>query len=86
MKKVYYPDLGKYDAMSLPCGGVAYYDYESSTHSYRCAKCFAVVGSIGMPKQCNEEMIKWDNWEKMGGKGWDYFAEVEDIYEDVNNV
>ena len=83
MREFYYDNPEKYDAMKLPCGGVAYYDYESSIHSYRCANCFAVVGSIGMPKNCKDEMVKWENWEKIGGEGWDYFAEIE---EDINNV
>jgi hypothetical protein len=32
----------------------------------------ATVGSIGMPSSCKEEMKKWENWEKLGGKKWDY--------------
>lgn len=62
-----------YDSMRLPCGGTAYWD-ESSGISYRC-ECGAVVGSIGMPQACKDEADKWKNWEKLGGKGWDYFAE-----------
>ena len=56
----------------LPCGGTAYFDY-SSEISYRCEDCGAVVGSIGMPKHCRNEMEKWKNWETLGGVGWDYF-------------
>ena len=63
-----------YDPMRLPCGGTAYFD-ESSGISYRC-ECGAVVGSIGMPAQCHLEMRRWDLIEKLGGKGWDYFAEL----------
>ena len=55
----------------MPCGGTAYFD-ESSGISYRCDDCGAVIGSIGMPKACKEETEKWDNWERLGGKGWDY--------------
>lgn len=62
--------------MRLPCGGVASWD-ESSGISYRCEDCGAVVGSIGMPKSCKDEAEKWDNWEKLGGKAWDYFEEKE---------
>lgn len=54
----------------LPCGGTAYFD-ESSGISYRC-ECGAVVGSIGMPSACKDEEQKYKNWEKLGGKGWDY--------------
>jgi len=35
------------DLMALPCGGIAYYDYENEI-SYRCGQCDAVVGSIGI--------------------------------------
>lgn len=63
------------DPIRLPCGGTAYFD-ESSGISYRC-ECGAVVGSIGMPKSCQDEADKWKAWEALGGKGWDYFAEAE---------
>ena len=63
-------------AMKLPCGGVAHWD-ESSGISYRCEDCMAVVGSIGQPQRCKDEMAKWDAWEALGGQGWDYFAEVD---------
>jgi hypothetical protein len=46
--------------------------------SYRCTDCGAVVGSIGMPQECKDEAAKWDNWEKLGGKSWDYFSELND--------
>lgn len=65
-----------YDPMPLPCGGTAYFD-ESSGISYRCEDCMAVVGSIGMPQSCKDAAEKYSNWEKMGGKGWDYLAGVE---------
>jgi hypothetical protein len=57
--------------MHLPCGGVAYFDRESCI-SYRCETCFAVVGSVGQPQRCKDQATFWDNWEEMGGKGWDY--------------
>lgn len=66
----------KQDAMRLPCGGTAYFD-ESSGISYRCEDCMAVVGSIGMPRKCDNEMKKWHNWALLGGKAWDYFEEKE---------
>ena len=28
--------------------------------------------SVGMPQRCRDEINKWDNWERMGGKNWDY--------------
>lgn len=60
------------DPMRLPCGGIAYWD-EDSGISYRCEDCGAVVGSIGMPKECKDAVQKYENWEKLGGQGWDYF-------------
>jgi len=59
--------------MQLPCGGTAYFD-EGSGISYRCEDCMAVVGSIGQPQSCKEEAQKYENWETLGGKPWDYFA------------
>ena len=61
------------DPMPLPCGGTAYWD-ESSGISYRC-ECGAVVGSIGMPKHCQDEAEKWRVIELLGGQGWDYLSE-----------
>lgn len=54
----------------LPCGGVAYYD-TSSGISYRC-ECGSVVGSIGQSQSCKDEAKKYEVWEQLGGKGWDY--------------
>lgn len=65
------------DSMKLPCGGVAYFD-EDSGISYRCELCNAVVGSIGMPKRCKDEMAKWENWAALGGEEWDYNLEPEE--------
>jgi hypothetical protein len=73
LQDAYYP---LHDRMRLPCGGIAYFD-EASGISYRCEVCMAVVGSIGQPDWCKDEAQKWDNWKALGGKGWDYFAEVE---------
>jgi len=64
------------DPMKLPCGGTAYFDVESGI-SYRCWDCMAVVGSIGQPQSCKDEMLKYENWAKLGGKDWDYFEEAE---------
>lgn len=60
------------DVMRLPCGGTASWD-ESSGISYRC-ECGAVVGSVGMPQACRDEMEKWEAWAELGGEDWDYFA------------
>lgn len=66
------------DVMKLPCGGRAVFD-EASGISYRCEVCMAVVGSIGMPEDCKDEMTKWDNWAELGGKAWDYNLEPEEF-------
>ena len=63
--------------MKLPCGGIAYYD-ENSGISFRCGQCMTVVGSIAQPQRCKDEEDKWTNWEKLGGKGWDYFCDPEE--------
>lgn len=72
--------LNPLDPMKLPCGGTAYWD-EDSGISYRCELCGAVVGSIGQPQRCKDEEQKYKNWETLGGKGWDYFAEPEEFEE-----
>jgi hypothetical protein len=56
--------------MKLPCGSTAYFDVDSGI-SYRC-ECGAVVGSMGQPRSCKDEAQKYENWEELGGKGWDY--------------
>ena len=55
----------------LPCNAHAIFDVPSEM-GYRCTSCFAMVGSVGQPRQCVNEAQKWDNLEAMGGKGWDY--------------
>mgnify|MGYP003650847264 CR=1 FL=1 len=52
----------------LPCAAVAYQE----EFCYRCISCYAVVGSIGQPKECREESEKYKTLESLGGKGWDY--------------
>lgn len=68
--------IGLVDPMKLPCGGTAYFDFESGI-SYRCQDCMAVVGSIGQPQRCKDAAQKYHNWAKLGGEDWDYFAEAE---------
>jgi hypothetical protein len=53
--------------MDLECGSVASFDHESGI-SYRCNTCFAVVGSIGMPKECKELYDMIDVVDKLKGK------------------
>ena len=55
----------------LPCGNRATFDHASGM-SYRCDQCWAVVGSIGQPRECRDEMNKWKNWKTLGGRDWDY--------------
>jgi hypothetical protein len=60
----------EFKPMYLPCGGVAYFD-DRAGYGYRC-DCGSVVGSIGQPQRCKDEEQKYENWKKLGGKGWDY--------------
>lgn len=57
--------------LKLPCGGTAYFDYASGI-SYRCSTCFAIVGSIGQSQSCKDAAKMYENWEALGGEGWDY--------------
>ena len=38
---------------TLPCGGRPHWDYGSAA-GYRCDTCNAMIGSIGMPKECHD--------------------------------
>ena len=64
-------DAGLTKPMYLPCGGKAYFDFDSGI-SYRCEHCGAVVGSVGQSQHCKDEAKKYENWAKLGGRGWDY--------------
>jgi hypothetical protein len=59
--------------IQMPCGNTAEFDYGGGC-GYRCWRCMALIGSIAMPKQCNEEIDKYRALEALGGKGWDYNA------------
>lgn len=39
--------------VDAPCGVPAYFD-RSSGCGYRCSLCFAVLGSVGIPRACEE--------------------------------
>ena len=45
---------------ALPCGGVPMFDHQSG-YAYRCDSCNAVIGSIGMPRDCYEQYSKNSN-------------------------
>jgi hypothetical protein len=67
-----YADGVKYRTMHLPCGGVAEFDHSSGI-SYRCEMCNAVVGSVGMPRDCQSEIAKYDVLKHLGSNAkWDY--------------
>lgn len=51
--------MEKFDPIHLPCGGTAEFD-EGAGYGHRCWTCMAVVGSIGMPRECKTEMDKYD--------------------------
>ena len=65
----------------LPCGNRATFNHASGM-SYRCDQCWAVVGSIGQPRECKDEAEKWDMIKAMGGEGWDYLPDTEE-YNDL---
>ena len=47
-------DIGESDYMRpqvLLCGNIAYFDHGSGC-AHRCEHCMAVVGSVGMPREC----------------------------------
>lgn len=60
-----------------PCGGIATFD-DGAGYGYRCEDCGAVIGSVGMPKRCQDAQQKYDNWKALGGKGWDWFTGAEE--------
>ena len=55
----------------MPCGSEAYWD-SASDMGYRCQSCFAMIGSIGQPRECKEESEKYATLERLGGMGWDF--------------
>ena len=57
----------EFKPVELPCGSTAYFDHDSGI-SYRCDTCFAVVGSIGMPRSCKELMDMDRVINKLKGK------------------
>jgi hypothetical protein len=69
--------LGVQEFCYPPCGGTARFD-EGSGFGYRCEDCNAVLGSIGQPASCRDEAQKYENWKKLGGRGWDYMKGMEE--------
>ena len=68
------------DWMRLPCGGVAFYDEPNYGVNYFCAQCECIVSDSTVPEQCRNEEKKWQLIKLLGGKGWDYFADLDDEY------
>jgi hypothetical protein len=61
-----------YDPIHLPCSSQAEFD-EGAGYGHRCWNCMAVVGSIGMPRECRAEMDKYTLLQALGSKiKWDY--------------
>jgi hypothetical protein len=54
------------NSFKLPCGGIAYFDWASEC-AHRCDSCNAVVGSIGMPRECKTLMDMDKLAEKLKG-------------------
>jgi hypothetical protein len=40
------------ETITLACGGYAYHEEGPNSYGARCDTCFAIVGSIGMPRHC----------------------------------
>lgn len=55
----------------IPCGAIASFD-QASGISYRCEDCMAVVGSVGMPRDCKEKELEYELLKQLGGEGWNY--------------
>lgn len=64
----YTPPAADTQPIDLLCGSVAYFDHNSSSYSYRCEDCGAVVGSIGMPRECKELYDMEKVVDKLKGK------------------
>lgn len=60
-----------FHTMRLPCGGTARFDVTSGI-SFRCEDCGAVVGSMGQPRECADEMHKWSAYQTAGLWAWNY--------------
>lgn len=57
----------------LLCGSLAEFDVDSGI-SYRCTTCYAVVGSVGMPRECKELYEMEKVADKLRGKSWNSTA------------
>lgn len=44
-----------YTSIATPCGATAYFDIGSGI-GYRCEECMAIIGSMGMPRECKDLM------------------------------
>lgn len=60
-------DLAWPPYIELPCGATADFD-DSSGYGYRCTDCFAVVGSVGMPKACAKLYAEQQDADKIVNK------------------
>lgn len=61
MQNDLYPDI------TLLCGNRAEFDIDSGI-SYRCTRCFAVVHSVGMPRECKKLYEMQEVVDKLKGK------------------
>lgn len=46
-------DRGPATLKQMACGGVPVFD-DQTGYAYRCDQCFAVIGSVGQPRSCQE--------------------------------
>jgi hypothetical protein len=61
-----------HNTIHLPCGASATFCYEAG-FGHRCNNCWAVVGSIGQPRECVEATNKYKVLKMLGSNVvWDY--------------
>lgn len=66
--KEWSPSAEETKPIVLLCGSVAHFDHNSSSYSYRCDDCGAVVGSVGMPRECTQLYDMEKIVDKLKGK------------------
>lgn len=62
-----YDDFINPKSIDAPCGATAYFDIGSGI-GYRCEECEAIIGSIGMPRECRTLLDMDTVAEKLKGE------------------
>jgi hypothetical protein len=66
MMELHSSDVTRYGPIRLECGSLAEFDVDSGI-GYRCTECYAMVGSVAMPKRCSELYRMIDVVDKLKG-------------------